>query len=57
MTTHNPDDVQGPVEGPDPDGAASHNGRLSDAVRTIKDAAEKLSERIRLPSSGTARNT
>ncbi len=52
MTTENPDGADGRIEETGRDGAARHTGRLDDAVRTIKDVADKLAERIRLPSAG-----
>jgi hypothetical protein len=52
MTTKSPDEVDGRLDQPVTDDAARSNGRLDDALRTIKDAADKLSDRIRLPRSG-----
>jgi len=51
MTTNNVDEAEGQIKEPAGDDGAQHNARLGDAVRRIKDAADKLSDRIRLPSS------
>jgi hypothetical protein len=51
MTT-NTDEAGGQFKEPAGDDGAQHNARLGDAVRRIKDAVDKLSDRIRLPSSG-----
>jgi hypothetical protein len=52
MTTQNPEDTEGRTEEPGRDDTARHSERFDDAVRRIKDVADKLSDRVRLPSSG-----
>lgn len=51
MTTYT-DEAEGQIKEPAGDDRAQHDTRLGDAVRRIKDAVDKLSDRIRLPSSG-----
>jgi len=52
MTTHGADEADEPAQSPPPEDTSARGKRLSDASRRIKAAADKLSERIRLPSSG-----
>ncbi len=51
MTANNGDETGGQIKEPAGDDRAQHDARLGDAVRRIKDAVDKLSDRIRLPSS------
>jgi hypothetical protein len=51
MTINNVDETEGQTKEPASDDGARLDARLGDAVRRIKDAADKLSDRIRLPSS------
>jgi len=52
MTINYVDEAEGQITEPAADDGAQHDARLGDAVRRIKDAVDKLSDRIRLPSSG-----
>lgn len=52
MTINNVDETGRQTKEPASDDGARRDARLGDAVRRIKDAADKLSDRIRLPSSG-----
>lgn len=52
MTTHGADEADGQVKDPPPDDTSARGKRLNDASRRIKDAADKLAERIKLPGSG-----
>jgi hypothetical protein len=52
MTINNVDETERQTKEPASDDGARHDARLGDAVRRIKDAADKLSDRIRIPSSG-----
>jgi hypothetical protein len=51
MTINSVEETEGQIKEPAGDDGAQHNARLGDAVRRIKDAVDKLSDRIRLPSS------
>jgi hypothetical protein len=50
MTISNVEETEGQIQEPAGDDGAQHNARLGDALRRIKDAVDKLSDRIRLPS-------
>ena len=50
MTANTGEETQGKTKGPASDDRARHDVRLGEAARRIKDAADKLSDRIRLPS-------
>jgi uncharacterized protein YjbJ (UPF0337 family) len=56
MTINNVDEAEGQIKEPAGDDGAQHDARLGDAVRRIKDAVDKLSDRIRLPNSGAKRS-
>lgn len=56
MTTTNVDETEGQIKEPAGDDGARHDARLGDAVRRIKDAVDRLSDRIRLPSSSAKRS-
>jgi hypothetical protein len=51
MTINRVEEAEGQIKEPPRNDGALHNARLGDAVRRIKDAADRLSDRIRLPSS------
>lgn len=51
MTANTGEETEGQTKEPASDDAARRDARFGDAVRRIKDAADKLSDRIRLPSS------
>ena len=47
MTINKVDDAEGQIKEPAGDYGAQHNARLGDAVRRIKDAADKLGYALR----------